>query len=146
MKSLALLAPMVILLACGSPTPTPPPLGLEPTFAVGPTYAFEPTFALTPAPDPGRLIFMSQGCATCHTIEGISTSTIGAADGPDLTNIATIAATRKPSLAAEDYIIESIQDPEAFVVAGFKPLMPALADGTTEKELEDLVDFLLKQQ
>ena len=142
MKSLAFLAPMVILLACGSPTPIPPPLGLEPTFAVGPTYAVEPTFVLTPAPDPGKLIFMSHGCAACHTIAGISNAT----SGPDLTNIATIAATRKPYLAAEDYIIESIQDPEAFVVAGFKPLMPALADGTTEKELEDLVDFLLKQQ
>ena len=146
MKSLAFLAPMVVLLACGSPTPTPPPLGLEPTFAVGPTYAVQPTFVLTPAPDPGKLIFMSHGCAACHTIAGISTATIGATSGPDLTNIATIAATRKPSLAAEDYIMESIQDPEAFVVAGFKPLMPALADGTTEKELEDLVDFLLKQQ
>ena len=42
--------------------------------------------------------------------------------------------------------MESITDPEAFVVVGFKPLMPALADGITEKELEDLVDFLLKQQ
>lgn len=142
MKSIAFLAPIFILLACASPTPTPPPLGLEPTFAVGPTYAVEPTFVLTPAPDPGKLIFMSQGCAACHTIAGISNAT----SGPDLTNIATIAATRKPSLAAEDYIMESIEDPEAFVVAGFKPLMPALADGTTEKELEDLVDFLLKQQ
>lgn len=142
MKSILFLAPIFILLACGNPTPTPPPLGLEPTFAVGPTYAVQPTFALTPAPDPGRLIFMTKGCAACHTIAGISTATIG----PDLTHIATIAATRKASLAAEDYIIESIQDPEAFVVAGFKPLMPALAGGITARELEDLVDFLLKQQ
>ncbi len=135
-KSILFLAPIFILLACANPTPTPPPLGLEPTFVVG------PTFVLTPAPDPGKLIFMTKGCSGCHTIAGISTATIG----PDLTHIATIAATRKPSLAAEDYIMESITDPEAFVVAGFKPLMPALADGTTEKDLEDLVDFLLKQQ
>ncbi len=136
MKIILFLAPMVILLACGSPTPTPPPLGLEPTFAVG------PTFVLTPAPDPGRLIFMTKGCSGCHTIAGLSTATIG----PDLTHISTVAATRKPSLAAKDYIMESIEDPGAFVVAGFKPLMPALADGITEKELEDLVAFLLKQQ
>ena len=137
---------MLVLLACGSPTPTPPPLGLEPTFVVGPTYAVEPIFVVTPAPDPGKLIFFSQGCATCHTIEGISTTVTGATIGPDLTNIATIAATRKPSLAAEDYIKESLEDPDAFVVAGFKPLMPALADEITENELEDLVDFLLKQR
>ena len=145
-KSIPFLAPMLILLACGSPTLAPPPLGLEPTFAVGPTYAVEPTFVLTPAPDPGQLIFMSKGCAACHAIEGISKPTIGATSGPDLTHIATVAATRKPSLAPEDYIMESIEDPGAFVVKGFKPLMPALADGTTEKELEDLVEFLLKQQ
>ncbi len=135
-KSILFLAPIFILLACGNPTPTPPPLGLEPTFAVG------PTFVLTPAPDPGKLIFMTKGCSGCHTIAGISTATIG----PDLTHIATIAATRKPSLSARDYIMESITDPEAFVVAGFKPLMPALAGGITARELEDLVDFLLKQQ
>ncbi len=142
MKAIPFLAPMLILLACGSPTPTPPPLGLEPTFAVGPTYAVQPTFVLTPAPDPGELIFMSKGCSGCHTIAGISTATIG----PDLTHIATIAATRKPSLSARDYIMESIEDPGVFVVAGFKPLMPALAGGITARELEDLVDFLLKQQ
>ena len=135
-KFIPFLALAVILLACASPTPIPPPLGLEPTFAVG------PTLVLTPAPDPGKLIFMTKGCSGCHTIVGISTSTIG----PDLTHIATIAATRKPPLAPEDYIMESIRDPEAFVVEGFKPLMPALAGGITGRELEDLVDFLLKQQ
>ena len=145
-KSIPFLVPLLILLACGSPTPTPPPLGLEPTFVVGPTYAVQPTFVVTPPPDPGKLIFVSTGCAACHIIAGIFNQTSGETSGPDLTHIATVAATRKPSLGAEDYIRESIQDPEAFVVAGFKPLMPALSEGTTERELEDLVDFLLKQQ
>ena len=144
MKYLPFLALMLLLLACGSPMATPPPLGLEPTFVVGPTYAVQPTFVVTPAPDPGQLIFFSQGCAACHTIAGISNITTGTTIGPDLTNIATIAATRKPSLTAEDYIIESLKDPEAFVVPGFKPLMPPLAEGITARELEDLVDFLMK--
>ena len=146
MKPIPFLSPILILLACGSPTQAPPPLGLEPTSVVGPTYAVQPTFVVTPAPDPGRLIFFSQGCAACHTIGGISDTTTEATIRPDLTNIVTNGATRKPSLGAEDYIRESIEDPEAFVVAGFKPLMPALADGITESDLEDLVDFLLKQQ
>jgi len=129
--------PLVCLLfACGNPTPTPPPLGLEPTFAVG------PTFVLTPAPDPGRLVFSTKGCSGCHTIEGTSTATIG----PDLTHIATIAATRKAPLSAEEYILESIKEPGAFIVEGFEPLMPKLADGIAEGELEDLVAFLLDQE
>ena len=130
-----MLFPLVCLLfACGNPTPTPPPLGLEPTFAVG------PTFVLTPAPDPGRLVFSTKGCVGCHTIEGTSTSTIG----PDLTHIATVAATRKAPLSAEEYIQESIEEPGAFVVEGFEPLMPKLA--IAEGELEDLLEFLLDQE
>ena len=152
LKSIPFLMPVLILLACGNPTPTPSPLGLEPifvvgpTFAVGPTYAVEPTFALTPAPDPGKLIFTSKGCARCHAIKSISNATVGETSGPDLTNIATVAASRKPLLSSEDYITESIVDPGVFVVPGWKPLMPAPADGITEGELEDLVDFLLKQE
>ena len=132
-----ILFPLVCLLfACGNPTPTPPPLGLEPTFAVG------PTFVLTPAPDPGRLVFSTKGCSGCHTIEGTSTATIG----PDLTHIATVAATRKAPLSAEEYILESIKEPGVFVVEGFEPLMPKLAEAIAEGELEDLVEFLLDQE
>ena len=60
-KPIPFLAPILIQLACGSPTPAPPPLGLEPTSVVGPTYAVQPTFVVTPAPDPGRLIFFPKG-------------------------------------------------------------------------------------
>ena len=133
---LILLLLICLLFACETPTPTPPPLGLEPTFAVG------PTFVLTPAPDPGRLLFSTKGCVGCHTIEGTSTGTIG----PDLTHIATVAATRKAPLSAEEYIQESIEEPGAFVVEGFEPLMPKLGDGIAEGELEDLVAFLLDQE
>ncbi len=125
-----------LLFACGNPTSTTPHLGLEPTFAVG------PTFVLTPAPDPGRLIFSTKGCSGCHTIEGTSTATIG----PDLTHIATVAATRKAPLSAEEYILESIKEPGVFVVEGFEPLMPKLAEAISEGELEELVEFLLDQE
>ncbi len=137
-RFLALIISLLVclLFACGNPTPTPPPLGLEPTFAVG------PTFVLTPAPDPGRLVFFTKGCSGCHTIEGTSTATIG----PDLTHIATVAASRKPPLSAEEYIKESIEEPGAFVVEGFEPLMPKLAEAIAEGELEDLVVFLLDQE
>ena len=135
-RFLALILSLLVclLFACGNPTPTPPPLGLEPTFAVG------PTFVLTPAPDPGRLVFSTKGCTGCHTIEGTSTATIG----PDLTHIATVAATRKAPLSAEEYIRESIEEPGAFVVEGFEPLMQKLA--IAEGELEDLLEFLLDQE
>ena len=133
---LILLVLFGLLFACGNPTPTPPPLGLEPTFAVG------PTFVLTPAPDPGRLVFSTKGCSGCHTIEGTSKATIG----PDLTHIATVAATRKAPLSAEEYILESIKEPGVFLVEGFEPLMPELAGSIAKGELEDLLAFLLDQE
>ena len=137
-RFLALILSLLVclLVACANATPTLPPLGLEPTFAVG------PTFVLTPAPDPGRLVFSTKGCVGCHTIEGTSTSTIG----PDLTHIATVAATRKAPLSAEEYIKESIEEPGVFIVEGFEPLMPELTGGIAEGELEDLVEFLLDQK
>ncbi len=88
------------------------------------------------------MIFSTKGCSGCHTIEGTSTATIG----PDLTHIATVAAKRNPPLSAEEYIKESIEEPGAFIVEGFEPLMPKLADGIAEGELEDLLAFLLDQE
>jgi len=63
-----------------------------------------------------------------------------------LTHIATIAATRKAPLSAEEYILESIMEPGVFIVEGFEPLMPKLAEAIAEGELEDLVEFLLDQK
>ena len=61
-----------------------------------------------------------------------------------MTHIATVAATRKAPLSAEEYIKESMEEPEAFIVEGFEPLMPKLA--MAEGELQDLVAFLLDQE
>ena len=88
------------------------------------------------------MIFSTKGCSGCHTIEGTSTATIG----PDLTYIATVAATRKARLSAEEYIPESIKEPGVFGAEGFEPLMPNLAEAIAEGELEDLVEFLLDQE
>ncbi len=63
-----------------------------------------------------------------------------------MTHIATVAATRKAPLSAEEYIRESIEEPGVFIVEGFEPLMPQLADAIAQGELEDLVEFLLDQE
>ncbi len=92
----------------------------------------------------GEAVFMSKGCMACHTIEGV----LGAVGqvGPELTNVATNAATRKPPLSAGEYIRESVENPTVFVVDGFGPLMPSLRDSMTDAEFESLIVFLLTQQ
>ena len=82
-------------------------------------------------------------CYQCHQIEGVSEGLIG----PKLTHIATDAATRKPPLSAEEYIRESIEDPEAFIcdVDRCTPglMTNAIVGGLGGDEVDALVAFLL---
>ena len=82
-------------------------------------------------------------CIACHKIEGIKEA-VGVL-GPEHTHLATVAATRREGYTAEQYIRESIEKPDDFVVKGFaSALMPKnLADLFTDKEFEALMAFLL---
>lgn len=103
-----------------------------------------------PEDDPllaGRIVFNSLGCPACHTIEGVSVGPVG----PELTHIATVAATRVEGMTAEDYIHESIVDPAAFISpdcptgpCADPTIMPlTFAEQVTEEQLASLVLYLL---
>ncbi len=93
----------------------------------------------------GQVVFSVAGCTACHTISGISIGTIG----PALDGLATRAATRVAGLTAEEYIRQSIFDPNAFVVEGFADdtggsRMPKdFGEKLTEEQINDLLAFLL---
>lgn len=83
-------------------------------------------------------------CYQCHLIEGISTGIVG----PELTGIGTYSAARKEGLTAEQYIRESINDPEVFIPEGVDRALPglmtnAVVEGITDDEVDKLVAFLL---
>ncbi|HET8577356.1 MAG TPA: c-type cytochrome [Methylomirabilota bacterium] len=59
------------------------------------------------------------GCLVCH-----KDSERGNERGPDLRQAAARAATRKPGMAAEAYLIESLVTPDAFLVPGYPKMMP----------------------
>lgn len=104
-------------------------------FAIDP----QPGQTQPPAID-GRSVFLTKGCTSCHSLAGVSTT---GQIGPNLTGLADRAGDRLEGLEAEDYIRQSILDPEAFVVDGFSPLMPTLPLDT--EELDALVEFLLAE-
>ena len=80
------------------------------------------------------------GCSACHTIEGVSSGTVG----PELTNIGTVAGTRIEGLSAEDYIRQSIEDPSSFVAPGFANAMPpGLQNSLSDDEFQQLIEYLL---
>lgn len=86
----------------------------------------------------GAAVFRAKGCATCHTGPD-STSDFGVA--PALDDLAVTAADRVPGLAPEDYVRQSILDPQSFVVQGSYAEMPTLA--LAPEELDALVAYLL---
>jgi mono/diheme cytochrome c family protein len=88
-------------------------------------------------------VFASSGCGGCHTIEGISFGEVG----PNLTQIAETAATRRDGVSAEDYIRESILNTNSFVVDGYQSnVMPQnYSEQLSGRELDDLIEFLLAQ-
>ena len=135
---------------CPTPVPKPTPVP-EPTPVSEPTA--EPLSSLAPA---GEQIFITgagQGaatpCVTCHTVEGVNEA-VGLL-GPDLSHIGTEAANRQPGLSAEDYLEQSIREPEAFIPEGVYRAVPglmlnAITAGLTDEDVEALVAFLLAQQ
>lgn len=132
--------------------PTEPPTVATPGEVVAETPAEATAIPTEPPAQPsgldGQAIFSGAGgCAACHTVEGISAGVVG----PDLTHMGTEAATRKPGMPAEDYIFESIRDPQAFVATGVDRAFPgimtaAITSGLSDEEVQALVDFLLAQK
>lgn len=103
----------------------------------------------TPAPRPaerGENIFR-QGingappCLSCHAL-----TPGGFVIGPVIAGISERAAERVEGLSAEAYLHESIVDPQAYVVPGFRPIMfPGYSDLLSESDIDDLIAFLMTQ-
>lgn len=91
--------------------------------------------------DPGRALLEEKGCLGCHSLDG----TDGA--GPSFKGIFGRAATvqrdgKKVSIVVDAaYLREAILQPEAAIVVGFDPIMPA-GDDLTPQELATIVTFL----
>ncbi|MFQ5612632.1 MAG: c-type cytochrome [Anaerolineae bacterium] len=149
-------------------TPAPAPTATSPpptdTPAPAPTAMDEPATEM-PAPPPSptsppaepasppvtaaeaEAAFAKGGCGACHTLPGI-TGAVGQF-GPDLSEIGEEAAERIAGYSAEEYIRESILDPDAFIApkcpAGDCPpgAMPQnFAETLSEDELNLIIGYL----
>ncbi|TLD41313.1 MAG: hypothetical protein JETT_2422 [Candidatus Jettenia ecosi] len=80
------------------------------------------------SPEAGEKIFWGDGqCSTCHKI-GTSGS---ATRGPDQDGLASRAEERAKELGMAsglDYLVESIVDPEKYIVKGYDKIMPKVSD------------------
>ena len=132
-------------LATATPQPTATPTPAVDLVALGKEiYTQVPANLGEKAPGP-----LGLWCSQCHLIDGIPEA--AGLIGPDHTNIGRDAAIRIPGVSAEDYLRQSIVDPEAHVAEGVARATPDLmtkeiTQGLTDQQVDALVAFLLEQK
>lgn len=79
------------------------------------------------------------GCSTCHSLEPGQVIV-----GPSLAGVGARAGDRVEGLTAEEYIEQSIRNPDAYVVEGFEEgTMPSWDEILSDAQIEALVAYLL---
>ncbi len=92
-----------------------------------------------PAHERGEKLYANRGCNACHSIDGSAgiAPTFKGVFGR-MENLADGGAVR----ADENYLIESIYEPQAKVVAGYQPVMPSFKGILSESEVSDIIEYL----
>jgi cytochrome c oxidase subunit II len=86
----------------------------------------------------GKSVFAANGCGGCHTFKAAGTT---AKIGPDLDNLPQYA--KKAGKPLQDFIVESIVKPSAYIAPGYPPNVMPNTFGTLPKaQLDALVGFL----
>ena len=86
----------------------------------------------------GEKLFTELGCVTCHRsdTQGRGPSLVGAYGKP------VLLEDGRTLTADENYIRESIVDPAAKIVKGFKPVMPTFQGQISDEQLNALVAYV----
>ena len=80
-------------------------------------------------------------CSTCHRVV---IDQVGFSIGPNLAGIAERAGTRVDGLTAEEYLHQSILEPERYLVSGYRNIMyPDYSAHLSEQDTQDLIAYLL---
>ena len=128
MRRLTLLVAVLALVGCGGgKTVSPVPETVEGT--------------LPEAESPGKAVFASQGCGSCHTFEPAGAT---GKVGPDLDKLADYA--QKANQPVDEFTEKSIVDPNGYVEAGFQPNVMPDYSKLSDDDVAALVDFLTKPQ
>jgi cytochrome c oxidase subunit 2 len=87
----------------------------------------------------GEMFYKTRGCIQCHTLDG------SPGIGPswkDVFGAQVPLDDGKSVLADEAYIRESVLEPSAKIVAGFKPVMPSFKGSLKDKDIDAIIAFL----
>jgi cytochrome c oxidase subunit 2 len=87
----------------------------------------------------GERLFTEQGCVGCHTLYGAQ-SVGGPLDG--ITGESRTFTDGSTAVVDEAYVRESIDAPDAKVVAGYSAVMPSYRHRLSQAQVDALVEFL----
>ena len=92
----------------------------------------------------GKQVFTANGCGGCHQLADAGSS---GTTGPSLDKLAESIRTNGRGKTPEEYVRESIENPNAVVVEGFpEGTMPQNYGNTlTDQQIEALVKYLVEQ-
>ena len=85
------------------------------------------------------MLYHRRGCAQCHSIDGT------AGTGPSLKGIygkPQQLNDGKTVVADDNYIRESILEPQAKIVAGYQPVMSTYKGLVSDDEITALIEFI----
>lgn len=104
---------------------------------------------------PGEALFVgAAACSSCHAISGVAQGVLG----PPLDGIGSAAANRIPGYSAEEYIRESILEPDVYAAGTADGLsqdydgnlmlstMAGVLPSLSDEDIETLVEYLLSLQ
>ena len=127
--------------------PTPCPVGACPQPAA--------PGASAAASSPGQALFVGAGaCSSCHAITGVAQGVLG----PSLDGIGSVAGNRIAGYSAEDYIRESILQPDAYAAGTADGLsqdydgnlmlstMAGILPSLSDEDIDNLTEYLLSLQ
>ncbi len=92
-----------------------------------------------PPAEAGAKLFKVNACAQCHSIDGT------AGKGPTLKDAFGKEETMADGSTVrvdENYIVESIKDPKAKVVAGYQPIMPTYQGRIKDSEIDAIIQYI----
>jgi len=95
--------------------------------------------AKLPPAEAGKKIYESYGCKVCHTVDG--TPGIGPSWKGVYGNKRSFTDGTS-EVAEENYLRQSILEPQAKVVAGFGPVMPTFKGKLKDAEITALIEFI----
>jgi cytochrome c oxidase subunit 2 len=87
----------------------------------------------------GERLYRTRGCAQCHSLDG------KAGTGPTFKALfgrQVLLDGGTTVVADEDYVRESILEPQAKIVAGFQPVMPTFKGRLKDQEITAIIEYL----